>query len=93
MKGYIYIISQVDGTPDHRKSFYKVGISEDPNGRRKELQTGHPLLLRVKKKKKVENMHRAEKKVHKELKRYKAPGGTEWFYCTFNRAMKALKKI
>ena len=79
MKGYIYIISQVDGIPDHRKSFYKVGISEDPNGRRKELQTGHPLLLRVKKKK-VENMHRAEKKVHKELKRYKASGGTVLLY-------------
>ena len=93
MKGYIYIISQVDGIPANRKSFYKVGVSKDPDERRDELQTGHPLLLVVEEKKKVKNMHRAEEQVHKELKRYKAPGGTEWFNCTLNRALKALEKV
>ena len=39
MKGYIYIITQDDGIPVHLKRFYKVGISEDPNGRRKEQST------------------------------------------------------
>ena len=94
MKGYIYIISQVDGIPANRKSYYKVGVSKDPDKRRDELQTGNPLLLVVEEKKEVENMHRAEETVHDELEYSDfVLGGTEWFYCTLNRALKAMENV
>ena len=93
MTGYIYIISQDDGIPANRKSYYKVGVSKNPDNRRADLQTGHPLLLMVQEKKWVKNMRRAEAKVHDELEPYKAPGGKEWFCCTLNRALKALEKV
>ena len=44
---YIMMLDQVSGGFDGRKRFYKIGMSCDPEKRRKGLETANPFSLRI----------------------------------------------
>ena len=76
MAQYLYIIHE-KGT-----HYYKIGISDDPDKRLADLQTGNPRELeRISVMKFDQNVKDVEGNLQQELKRYRKgiKGGTEWF--------------
>ena len=74
-KGWVYMIAEI-GT-----DLIKVGLSEDPSKRLKELQTGDPHQLIIEGQEWVHDMQKTETQLHHALRQYKSPlgGGTEWY--------------
>jgi len=73
---FVYIIKAI-GT-----SFYKIGISINPQKRLYALQTANPNKLMIVKKYKFQSKLEAtavEKEMHRHLKKHICLGGTEWF--------------
>ena len=61
--------------------YVKIGLSQDPEDRKKELQTGNPFVLTVKEFYEVKNMKEAEEAAHEVAKTVAktVEGGQEWF--------------
>lgn len=74
MKNYVYVISG-----DHGRQ--KIGVSDNPNRRLRELQTGSPYKLRFEFVGEAENgsADAIEVDAHFTLNPHKSPGGDEWF--------------
>lgn len=74
---YVYIIS--DGT-----GYIKVGISANPENRKKQLQTSNPNKLEILFTEEFEcnrnHLLKIEKNIHQELKRISKHMKGEWFY-------------
>lgn len=86
MKGWVYIISN-----KAMPNLIKVGFStKDPKGRALELGTGSPYGYVVEYEVLVENPAAIEKKVHQTLAFVQA--GKEWFSCSIEIAIKAIKR-
>lgn len=62
------------------KDLYKIGISDNPERRLKQLQTGNGHKLKLIDKFKIENERVIEKRLHNMLWQYKSVlGKNEWF--------------
>jgi hypothetical protein len=74
MKNYVYVISGEHGRQ-------KIGVSDNPRQRIKELQTGSPFPLNFEFVGEAENGNAGaiEVEAHFTLNQHKAPGGDEWF--------------
>ena len=77
---FVYLIGTIDGP------FFKIGYSENPENRVKQLQTGSMYILQLVKKWPVTNMCKAEEDAHVAMQkynralRYPSTGWkTEWF--------------
>ena len=73
-ENYLYIIECV-GT-----EWVKVGISKDPFGRIKGLQTGCPYVLSLLYCQRVSDAEALEAKLHSEMEGYRSPAGNEFFH-------------
>ena len=73
MVSYIYVICENDKSP------VKIGFSNNPEKRLKQLQTGHPNILTLHYKEEIDssNVKILEKIIHKENKHHNVSG--EWF--------------
>ena len=74
-QGYIYLIRMEDTT------FYKIGMSLDPEIRLRTLQTGNPHLLSLLKTRRVQDMRSAESYLHQQFQTQRVPNINvrEWF--------------
>ena len=74
-QGYIYLIHMENTT------FYKIGMSLDPELRLRTLQTGNPHLLSLLNTQAVQDMRSAEMNLHRqfETQRVPNPNVREWF--------------
>ena len=81
MSKFIYVISSAksDNSP------CKIGISDNPENRVKQLQTGHPEKLEIKFMKKLENARLYEKLLHKDMSYIRSHG--EWFDLSVKQAI------
>jgi hypothetical protein len=73
---FVYIIKAIGTT------FHKIGVSANPKKRLKDLQTGNPYKLMVKRRWKFPLKSTAlitEKELHIYLSKHKCSGGKEWF--------------
>ncbi len=61
----------------HELGPIKIGVTKDPEQRRKEIQVGTPFKIEVRKAKNVEHPLRVERYLHKALSSYRLRG--EWF--------------
>jgi len=71
---YIYVFSS------ENKRLWKIGFSNDPDRRLKELQTGCP--FKIEEYTRIEcddNYREVEKAIHEKLSPYKQRGGKEWY--------------
>lgn len=80
----LYIIGPESG------DMVKIGVAADPEGRRRELQTGNPHPLRVLYEADVANARRVESAAHRFLKEHRLCG--EWFAIGFQAARDAVEK-
>jgi len=64
-----------------RDNLYKIGFSKNLEKRKRAYKTCFPSKVQVKYMRAIEEMKRAEKDIHIELKRYsyRKGGGNEWF--------------
>jgi len=81
MTKYIYVIAPVNTD----KPPCKIGISDNPDKRVKQLQTGHPEKLEVKYLLEVNNAEFYERLLHKDIKHKRKTG--EWFDLTVKEAI------
>ena len=74
-QGWVYMIAA------RETDLIKVGLSEDPSKRLKELQTGDPHQLIIEGQEWVHDMQKTETQLHHALRQYKSQlgGGTEWY--------------
>ena len=74
-QGYIYLI-HMEGT-----TFYKIGMSLDPQIRLQTLQTGNPYPLKIRKTQAVQDMRSAESNLHRQFEAQQVPNlnAREWF--------------
>lgn len=84
MKKYIYVIS----SSKSNNSPCKIGISDNPDKRVKQLQTGHPEKLEIKYKKIIENARLYEKLLHKDISYIRSYG--EWFDLSVQEAIEQI---
>jgi hypothetical protein len=73
---YVYLIQK------NTESIYKIGISENPLKRLKQLQTGNSARLHLIKVFPVENARAIEKRLHRLLMFHRCSPSGEWFYLT-----------
>jgi hypothetical protein len=85
MKSYVYVISGEHGRQ-------KIGSSDNPAQRIKDLQTGSPFPLKFEFIGEVENNAggQVEVEAHFTLNQHKAPGGDEWFVVPSDVAITAV---
>ena len=81
---YIYVIGGTDKP-------YKIGISNDPKRRLKDLQTGHPNKLKIHYKEKVptDQVRLIEQTIHKTINHRRTHG--EWFDLELDQAIAEVK--
>ena len=74
-RGFVYLIHEGDTT------FYKIGMSLDPQVRLKTLQTANPRHLHLTKTQEVQDMRDAELSLHKQFTAHRVPNAIvrEWF--------------
>ncbi|MCJ1352091.1 MAG: hypothetical protein MMC33_002075 [Icmadophila ericetorum] len=74
-EGYVYLIHMRDTT------FYKIGMSFDPQMRVRTLQTGNPHRLEILHTKEVQDMRSAEADLHRRFEARRVPNlnAREWF--------------
>ena len=74
-QGYIYLIHMND------TSFYKIGMSLDPQIRLRTLQTGNPYPLQILNTQAVQDMRSAETSLHRQFEAQRVPNlnAREWF--------------
>jgi predicted GIY-YIG superfamily endonuclease len=84
MTKYIYVIScaSSDEAP------CKIGISDNPEKRVKQLQTGHPKKLKIKYTKELDNARLYEKRLHKDMSYLRSHG--EWFNLSVSEAIEQI---
>ena len=90
MKSYVYIIQ----AGDKKNAPIKVGVSDDPEKRLKQLQTGNPKVLRLLMSFECKNKEHAfnlEKTLHLMLSGQGILN--EWFSCSRTKVTRALNKI
>ena len=85
-KGYVYCLKE-EKKNEGDATFFKVGSSGDPKGRRKDLQTGNPRELTEEYSWEVDDMQAAENAVHTALREVGVyatdfNGSREWFEVT-----------
>lgn len=76
--------------------YVKIGLSQDPDDRKNELQTGNPFVLTVREFYEVQSMKQAEEAAHKVAKKVAktAEGGQEWFHLhTLNDLAKLIEIV
>ena len=73
----VYIIQQIDET-DPDKSYYKVGVSKNPEQRLKQLQTSNPFPLSLRMTYSTYDFYELEKMILENFKRFRQRG--EWLY-------------
>ena len=91
MRGWVYILSN-----DSLSGLVKVGYtSKDPEGRAKELSgnTGVPTPFVVEYEVLIEDAHRCEQEIHKYLSEKRVNDRREFFRCSVNEAIEAVKVI
>ena len=76
--GYIYIIGNPDAFGKLR-TWYKVGLSNNPERRRKTFNTAAPYDYKIYATIEVEDMYTVEKALHNELRKYRMRRNREWF--------------
>ena len=74
-EGYVYLI-HMEGT-----TFYKIGMSLDPQLRLRTLQTGNPYTLHILNTQAVQDMRSAESSLHRRFQAHRVPNlnAREWF--------------
>lgn len=87
--GYIYVIQEGSN------QCFKVGVSEDPDSRVDQLQTGNYRRLTLKYSKHVKNMSAAENDAHQRLKdlRIQEGGGKEWFRGEYQKIQRKVYEV
>jgi len=82
---YIYVICEKDQSP------VKIGFSHNPEGRLKQLQTGHPSVLTLHFKEEIDDslVKVLERIIHKENRHHRLSG--EWFKLTPDEATSEIK--
>ena len=70
--GFLYIITS-EGHPD----YYKIGVSDRPFERLKDMQTGNPFILQIIHLIETDDMYRLETYIHRVLKQYQFR--EEWY--------------
>ncbi len=80
-KSYLYVIADNENGP------IKLGVSGDPVRRRRELQTGHPRVLRIYYQEEVdaELVYYLENNLHKDINYHRALN--EWFNLSVKNAI------
>jgi|APGre2960657404_1045060.scaffolds.fasta_scaffold83428_2 hypothetical protein len=81
MTKFIYVISSAKSNNPP----CKIGISDNPEKRVKQLQTGHPEKLEIKYMKKLNNARLYEKLLHKDMSYIRSHG--EWFDLSVQEAI------
>ena len=87
---FIYVMAQ--NSPEPGAAYVKIGISSDPEGRRRQLQTGNPNHIDLIESFKVSGRYEAEtveRLVHAFLKDCALSG--EWFLCAVARAISTVE--
>lgn len=85
---FIYIISQVK----HQNGPVKIGISDNPQKRLKQIQTGHPEKIEIKHLEEISTRRKTlelEKNLHRDFSIYRSHG--EWFNMNVDEAIGFLK--
>lgn len=80
MKGYVYLILQVDSEGNE---LHKIGISKNhPDARVKQLQTGNPNQIRLLNFYESKNYKKVEQWIHSKYSQNKTLADNEWFLLT-----------
>ena len=81
---YLYVIGSTEKP-------YKIGITNNPDRRLKNIQTGHPKKLKIHYKEEIPDsqVRLLEQNIHRVIKRYQSHG--EWFDIDLEQAIAEVK--